>query len=426
LAVAGASGEKDEPIPDKVGTEVHLSKTERGVMKKVECSMCKAILTEMHVEVKKHRMTKGGFGAESQVWETANAICLAMLQKWRLDLSAATLERKPEDEDEQEMMARAGANPADHMRAMLVLKMGCQQWVEDYGGETSGYVFKTVRDGSNTAEGAAQDFCTRSVNLCGKGKKEKRQKEKEKERQRQQKRKELLKKEDEMVSKAKEEDPLKNLPEDSKLGLQRMLEMAKDDPMHYMEESAKQRVQQARADLRCDVCRAVLEELHSQVSKRPKSQRSESDILPFAEEVCDGGKDLSVPNYFGVEPPPLPPVWTDRVRPTLDKKSKQWVLKKFPKKAAKERRKWRELSATGQQKPPPPTEGEGDMMLTLSCKDVLEAERMAEFLYKEMSSCTSSPAACMPALAAARSVCRAADGAACHYRGPGEGSGQEL
>ena len=29
---------------------------------------------------------------------------------------------------------------------MLVLKMGCQQWLEDYGGDTSGFVYKSVKD----------------------------------------------------------------------------------------------------------------------------------------------------------------------------------------------------------------------------------------------------------------------------------------
>merc|ERR1712048_481812 len=143
-------------------------------------------------------------------------------------------------------------------------------------------------------------------------------------------------------------DPFKSLPEDSKFGLQRMLEMAKDDPFHYMEEDAKQRVQQARADLRCDVCKTVMEEVHSHVSKRPKSMQREYDILPLFEGACEGGKDLSVPNYFGVEPPPLPPVWTDRYRPKLNKKAKKYELKPFPKKGKKERDKWREKTATGQ------------------------------------------------------------------------------
>ena len=93
------------------------------------------------------------------------------------------------------------------MRAMLVLKMGCQQWLEDYGGDTSGFVYKSVKDpllhcaiflirhdlvtmqrlavltlmcqdvifsdllqeGSQSPAGAAQEFCVRS-RLCGKAK----------------------------------------------------------------------------------------------------------------------------------------------------------------------------------------------------------------------------------------------------------------
>ena len=80
----------------------------------------------------------------------------------------------------------------DFMRAMLVLKMGCQRWLEDYGGDTSGFVYKSVKDprlatllrlqkrdfdvtpltpqeGSQSPAGAAQEFCVRS-RLCGKAK----------------------------------------------------------------------------------------------------------------------------------------------------------------------------------------------------------------------------------------------------------------
>lgn len=93
----------------------------------------------------------------------------------------------------------------DFMRAMLVLKMGCQQWLEDYGGDTSGFIFKSVKDrkavfsspskllvlrrrakrhghpsvppipfgsrqeGSQSPAGAAKEFCVRA-RQCGKAK----------------------------------------------------------------------------------------------------------------------------------------------------------------------------------------------------------------------------------------------------------------
>eukprot|EP00404_Azadinium_spinosum_P059253 CAMPEP_0180703908 /NCGR_PEP_ID=MMETSP1038_2-20121128/6876_1 /TAXON_ID=632150 /ORGANISM="Azadinium spinosum, Strain 3D9" /LENGTH=453 /DNA_ID=CAMNT_0022735711 /DNA_START=1 /DNA_END=1358 /DNA_ORIENTATION=+ len=415
-AGSGSGGASDDPIPDKVGVEIHLSKKERKVLKKLECSMCKAIIREMHAEVVKHGMTKGGVGAESQVWETSNAICLAMLQKYKLDLTAPSLEAKAEDEDDEQAMMGAGGDPAAAMRSMLVLKMGCSRWVEDYGSETSGYIFKVVREGSNTAEGAAQDFCVRSVGLCGSNKAERRQKAKEQEKHRQQKRAAMMEAEEKTLKKQKEADPMSALPEDSKFGLQRMLEMAKDDPLHYMEDDAKERIQhKSRSDLRCDVCRAVLDEVHQIVAKRPKSMRREYDILPFMEGACEGGKDLSVPNYFGVEPPPLPPVWTDRYRPRLEKKSGRWALRRFPKKAAKARRKWRELSKDGKQKPPSSSENEGDMMLTLTCKDILEPEHMAEALYGQMVACSDGDSGCDPSLAAARALCRATDGTPCAF-----------
>ena len=42
--------------------------------------------------------------------------------------------------------AAESGRQAEFMRAMLVLKMGCQQWLEDYGGDTSGFVYKSVKD----------------------------------------------------------------------------------------------------------------------------------------------------------------------------------------------------------------------------------------------------------------------------------------
>lgn len=419
----------DEPIPDKVGAEVHLTKKERGILKKLECPMCKAVLREMHTEVVKHKMTGGGWGSESQVWETSNAICLAMLQKYRLDLATQKLERKAEDEDDDDLIARSGGNPADAMRSMLVLKMGCQQWVEDYGGDTSGYIYKAVKESSNTADGAAQDFCIRSVNLCGSGKKEKKKKDQKKEQERRQKREAMIKEDDKKEAAAKEEDPFKSLPEDSKFGLQRMLEMARDDPLHYMEDDGKERIRVARQDLRCDVCRAVLEDVNAAVAKRPKTMQREFDILPFSEGACDGGKDLSVPSYFGVEPPPLPPVWTDSVRPHLSKKLKRWTLRPMSKKLGKERRKWRDLTVDGRHKPPPGTEGEQDMMLTLTCKDVLEPERITEALFKERAKCADAPkSSCDAVLLSAQAVCRTGDGVACAYAGQAgpDGKSEEL
>jgi hypothetical protein len=419
----GEGTEKDSAIPDKVGAEVHLSKTERTTMKKLECSMCKAIMREMHIEVSKHGMIKKGWGSESQVWETSSAICLAMLQKYKLSLKNQKLEKKAEDEDEE--MSMAGLAPSDQqdfMRGMLVLKMGCQHWLEDYGGDVSGWIFKAVKEGSKTADASAQEFCIKSVNLCGGNKDEKKRRQIEKDKQREKKRRELRAAEDKIEEKRKEDNPFEKLPEDSKLGLQRMLEMAKDDPFHYMEDDAKARVLKAKIDLRCDVCRVVIEDLYDEVVKKPKSMQQEYDVLPMVEGACEGGKDLSVPNYFGVEPPPLPPLWTDRFRPHLTKKTGRYQLRRMPKKQAKQRKKWRSLTPDGRQKPPPPTENEGDMMMTLSCKDVVEPEKIAEGLVSQMAACRAAGAAtspCEPVLATARRVCRDDVGSVCEYLAKG-------
>eukprot|EP00928_Gymnodinium_smaydae_P022735 TRINITY_DN18998_c0_g1_i1.p1 TRINITY_DN18998_c0_g1~~TRINITY_DN18998_c0_g1_i1.p1 ORF type:complete len:555 (+),score=152.14 TRINITY_DN18998_c0_g1_i1:43-1707(+) len=422
----GAAGAAEEPgaaggdIPDKVGAEVHLSKSERSALKKLECPMCKAIISEMHVEVTKHAMTAKGAGSEVQVWETSNAICLALLQKYRLDLQGPTLERK--ESDDEDAMAGLGANPdaaQGFMRAMLVLKMGCQRWIEDYGGDTSGYIFKVVRERSQSAEGAALEFCSKRLSppLCGANKRERREKEKAKRAERQRQRRELTQREDAAEKKRKEENPYENLPEDSKAGLQRMLEMARDDPLYYMEDDARQRVLQAQKDLRCDVCRVVLQDSYTEVMKRPKSMRGEDAFLAVVEAACQGGPDLSVPNYFGVEPPPLPPAWTDRFRPHLNKTTKSYVLRPAAKKLAKARRSWRDLAATGRQKPPGAEEGEGDNMMTLACKDILEAARMAEALVEQAGSCQASPDvvscdAAAPATVAAQ-LCRDASDKPC-------------
>lgn len=417
-----ASGEwgseaADEPIPDKVGAEVHVSKHERSVLRKIDCSMCKAIVREMHTEVVKHSMTQKGWGSESQVWETSNAMCLAMLQKYKLDLRNSKLERKTEGEDDEETMMSMGGDAENLMRGMLVLKMGCQQWVEDHGGDTSGYIYKAVRGGEQSAEDSAKDFCLEKANLCGSKKKEKQKQEKEHEKQRRNKRQELSAKEDLAENQKKKEDPFENLPEDSKFGLQRLLEMAKDDPLHYMEDDAKQRIVRGRAEIQCDVCRAVIEDVHRQVSKRPKSMQREHDILPFADGACEGGKDLSVPNYFGIEPPPLPPAWTDRYRPRVDKKTQEFRLKPFPKKAAKKRQQWRNLTPTGKQQPPSSEENEGDVMMTMACREMLEPARISEVLYEQMSVCNSkdAPASCNPVSASAWAFCSGVGDSPCDF-----------
>jgi len=405
----------EEPIPDKVGAEVHLTKEERGTLKKVECQMCKAVLREMHSEVVKHKMTKKGWGSEMQVWETSNAMCLAMLQKYKLDLVKAKIEKKAEDEDE-EMAMSGGGNPALVMRGMLVLKMGCQRWLEDNGGDTSGFIYKRVIEDTNTPEESAKEFCHTVAGQCGKGKKEKQAKDKVKSQELEQKRRGMRAIEEKEEDKRKEDDPFSKLPKDSMAGLQRMLEMAKDDPLSMMEDAAKLRIKQGQKDLRCDVCRKALEQAHEDVMKRPKSMRREFDILPFAEGACEGGKDLSVPGYFGIEPPPLPPPWTDKYRQKLDKKTNKFTLKRFPKKAQKKRLKWRELTPEGKQKPPPSDEHEEDMMMTLSCKDALVPADMAEALYEQMVACNSGKeATCDAALAAARLTCRDAEEFSCIY-----------
>lgn len=417
--------EPDAPIPDKVGAEVHLTPKERKLLTGLECDMCKAIVQEMHVEVAKHGMTKKGWGSESTVWETSNAICLGILQKYRINLPAKTLERKSEEEDDDEHIAKSGVDPQGYMRALIVLKMGCQGWVDDYGGDTSGFIFKAVREGMNSPAVAAQDFCTRQALQCGKEKKARKKAQKEQERQRSQRRQELRAEEDKEEQKRKKANPLDSIPEDSQAGLTRMLEIARDDPLHYFEDSARQRIRKAQAELRCDVCRAAIESVHMEVANRPKSRRREHDILPLMEGACDGGPDLSLPNYFGVEPPPLPPSWTDRYRPQLKKKTGRYGLGRFSKKAAKARRKWRELTATGQQKPPPQEEGEEDLMLTLSCKDALEPEGMAEALFHRMAQCEAAeptvPGCEGQALAsgAASVVCKDAAGALCKFEGAG-------
>merc|ERR1719444_543367 len=115
------------------------------------------------------------------------------------------------------------------------------------------------------------------------------------EHQRQKERARLNKAEEKRQETHKEKDIFKNLPEDSKLGIQRMLELAKDDPLHYMDKDAQERVHKARVDLRCSVCQTVIEYVYDRVSQQPKSMRREYDIIPFVEGACEGGKDLSVP-----------------------------------------------------------------------------------------------------------------------------------
>ena len=43
----------------------------------------------------------------TKVWETSNAMCLALLQRYRLDVSGPKLERKDPDEDDEDPRPRS-------------------------------------------------------------------------------------------------------------------------------------------------------------------------------------------------------------------------------------------------------------------------------------------------------------------------------
>lgn len=418
---ASFTSTSDTVVPDKLGIEVRLTKKERSQLKHVECAMCEAVLTEMYEEVERHNMTEKG---EDHVWETANAICLAVLQKYTLNLTSPTLSRKlPSGDDEHDsFVSKQDETPETAVRAMLVLKMGCQHWVEDYGGDTPGYIFKSVRQKDKSANVAANNFCTESVNLCGAQKGFRKKRIEKSERKRRKERETAIKKQEKLEIERAETDPISTLPEDSKFGLQRMLEMARDDPLHYLDSAMKSRTQQARLDLRCEVCRVAVGDVYEQVVQRPKNQQTEADILSIAERSCEGGRDLSVPSYFGVEPPPLPPMWTDRVRPYLNSKTGQYSLKPFgPKASILSRKKWRSLSKDGRQGQLSEADSEYDMMLTLTCKDILDADRIAEVLHFHMAQCeTEGSLVCSPSASAANEVCKTVADVRCGLHEPSE------
>mmetsp|Transcript_61969 Transcript_61969/g.135522 ORF Transcript_61969/g.135522 Transcript_61969/m.135522 type:complete len:469 (-) Transcript_61969:19-1425(-) len=404
-------------ISDKVGMEVRLTKSERKSLKKLDCSFCSNIVMEMHEEVSKHDMVSKGTGSEAQVWETANAICFALLQKYRLQLSPPALVKKPEEEIES-LLGSSGdsAEGADPMHNMLVLKMGCQRWIEDYGGDLSGFIFKAVKNAIPPAD-ASRQYCEEHLSLCGESGKTKRKEKAAAEKERRKVREESLRMVEAEEAARQAEDPLSSLPEDSRLGLQRMLEMARDDPLQYMDEDAQQRIGQGRSELKCDVCLIVLEDVERELASRPRSMQSETDILPMLEGVCEGDKDLSVPSYFGVEPPRLPALWADSVRPIQDKKTGRFSLGPFGKKAAKARRKWRQSLAAGDHKPPLPDQNEADTLLRLTCKDMLDPAAMGEALFREHHHCASKDygSKCQAALRAAAASCKDPAGALCIY-----------
>merc|ERR1712107_237344 len=70
------------------------------------------------------------------------------------------------------------------LRMMLVLKIGCQNWVEDYGGDISGFVYRKVKDGLMTADLAAKKFCDEQTNQCSSDKTRRRDIERKKEQER--------------------------------------------------------------------------------------------------------------------------------------------------------------------------------------------------------------------------------------------------
>lgn len=155
---------------------------------------------------------------------------------------------------------------------------------------------------------------------------ERRKKSEEAERKRRESRGAMVREQEKEEAKQAKDDPFSSLPGDSKLGLQRMLEMARDDPLHYMDEDAKARVQKARRELRCDVCRVLLQEtrlacctrmLHTHAAAM--SMWSLCEATPIACRVRPTARSaqaavLGSPHQ---SPPPRPPRRCTTLRPSV-------------------------------------------------------------------------------------------------------------
>jgi hypothetical protein len=124
-----------------------------GALRDTKVAMCRAVVTEMHIEIHKHKLRKNG---EDDIYDTVPAICLAIVQNYTLDKAAAPnspfelVKRATKLDDDD------SPSPAAIVH-LMTLKHVCEQFADEFQQELSELMYKKALD--RDAEAIVEEFC---------------------------------------------------------------------------------------------------------------------------------------------------------------------------------------------------------------------------------------------------------------------------
>jgi hypothetical protein len=280
--------------------------------------MCRALVSELHLEVLRHGMLTRSFG-EDDIVESVQPSCMGVVQNYTLT-------------DGGELVFRGGSDEGFGLgdpAGLLIVKRSCEALAELRADDLAEFLW---REGQTLGADASPDaFC--APRECATGARSSLVP-----RRRRKKRRNSgasgagtpgrapagpAASADDPMRTADYARALEKLDADGTLS--NLLAQERAEPLSNMEPPQRRRIESAVADLRCSLCRAAALELQTAAAARAAAQgrrrsgpwRLEHELLELAEDVCAEREDLSrptipLPGGGAVPPPALPPAWTAR------------------------------------------------------------------------------------------------------------------
>ena len=322
------------------------------IIKQAQCATCRALFSELTLEVLRHNLHIQG---EEEILDSVEAACLGVVQNYTIStpLSSSPVSSWVIFSPESERMEKAENNGEKDMMTTIqnaiLMKDACAYTGEHVGMEISEGVWKEVQlqlKGETNLTENAITFCNSIEDSgCKRPKKIKKNKNKNKNKNKKRTKNKTNKSPTTSTKQRKTNTPtttpdlndnqydqyaevLQKLDADGSIS--RMLRDEQDDPSSMMSPVDKARFYKASAALECMICKAVVATV---MQTQPKYVlQSESELIPIIEKICIGPDDTSVPVLLGIAPPPLPPLWTDKYYIEERKEDNQWYLKtRYPK-----------------------------------------------------------------------------------------------
>eukprot|EP00756_Hemistasia_phaeocysticola_P060162 Hpha_TRINITY_DN3787_c0_g1::TRINITY_DN3787_c0_g1_i1::g.23885::m.23885 len=294
--------------------------------------MCKAVISEMHTEITKHDLRKGG---EEDIFETAGmAICLGVVQNYifeerkggRWALRAKTAAEKEAEEE--------GGLGSMRLEGMLLVKEACFAFCDELQQEISEKTYTGLGQGK-AAEDIATDFCVDSV-LSPAPKKKAKAKPKAASKEEKAKRAKKAAADaegfgaeglGEAGTQEQYESFLKKMNMDGSIS--ELLRTDRENPALLLPEEDQEEVRQATAQLQCAVCKVGVKQVKQIADSDPLVARDEAKLWEHAklsfhgQEMTDESADATM-NYV----PGNPPSWAESYAVRKGSKGK-WELRRL-------------------------------------------------------------------------------------------------